>query len=171
MRRLIRAVRWHKLAAARMHTEEVAIMRVAMSVLAIGLLGSCAPTPPPAAAPTPAIPLRVVASVKQVMKGIVEPASSAVFAAAGEAPKDDAGWQAVEYNALAVLESANLLMMDGRAIDQGRWMQQATAMMDKAMVAVDAARAKDAAKLAETGDTLYSACEDCHKLYVKGSAN
>ncbi|HTE42216.1 MAG TPA: hypothetical protein VK629_15425 [Steroidobacteraceae bacterium] len=142
-------------------------MRVTILVVAIGLLASCSPTPPPTVAPAPVMPFRVVATVKQVMKGIVEPASNALFAAAGEAPKDDAGWQAVEYNALAVVESANLLMMDGRAIDQGEWMKHATAMMDKAMVAVDAARAKDAAKLGETGDALYSACEDCHKLYLK----
>jgi hypothetical protein len=145
-------------------------MRTAVLLAIVGLVTSCSKPPAPIATPAPT-PFRVVANVKQIMKGIIEPASNAVFTAAGEAPKDDAGWQAVEYNALAVVESANLLLMDGRAVDKSEWTKLATAMMDKAMVAVEAARTKDAAKLSETGDTLYGACEECHKVYLKPPTN
>src|SRR5688572_13664220 len=68
-----------------------------------------------------------VASVKQVMKGIMAPAALTVFNSVGtvmttegieeRAPKTDEDWEAVGNAAAALAESANLLMMGDRAID------------------------------------------------------
>jgi hypothetical protein len=108
-----------------------------------------------------------VATVKQVMKAMVEPASNAVFAAAGDPPKDEAGWQGAEYQALVLAETANLLIMQGRAVDKGEWVKQAVALREAAQLAAAAARAKDAGKLGTAGDAVYGTCETCHKSYVK----
>lgn len=107
-----------------------------------------------------------VASVKQVMQGITVPASNAVFAVAGEAPKDDAGWQAVEASALAVAESGNLLLMKPRAVDDQDWKQYSLALIDAGTRAAEAARAKDAEKTSLAGDDMYNACEQCHAKYM-----
>ena len=107
-----------------------------------------------------------VATVKQVMLGITIPASNAVFAVAGEAPADDAGWQAVEASALAVAESGNLLLMKPRAVDDREWKQYALALVDAGARAAEAARAKDAEKTSVAGDDMYNACEGCHAKYM-----
>jgi hypothetical protein len=120
-------------------------------------------SPPPAA---PSDSFKPVATVKQVMLGITIPASNAVFAVAGEAPKDDAGWQAIEASALAVAESGNLLLMKPRAVDDKEWKQFALALVDAGAKAAEAARAKDADKASTAGDDLYNTCEQCHAKYM-----
>src|SRR4026208_2189892 len=53
----------------------------------------------------------------------------------------------LQGKALRVAESANLLMMPGRARDEDRWMQDAKLMLDAGRAAYRAARAKDLAAL------------------------
>ena len=120
--------------------------------------------PAPAGAANDAF--KPVATVKQVMLGITIPASNAVFAVAGEAPADDAGWQAVEASALAVAESANLLLMKPRAVDDEEWKQYSYALIDAGVRAAEAARAKDVDKTSVAGDDMYTACEQCHAKYL-----
>jgi hypothetical protein len=123
---------------------------------------SSAPTPTTRAGDV----FKPVATVKQVMTGITVPASNAVFAVAGEAPADDAGWQAVEASALAVAESGNLLLMRPRAPDDQQWREFALALVDVGVKAAEAARSKDAEKTGIAGDDMYSVCEQCHAKYL-----
>ena len=124
--------------------------------------GAVNATPPAGASEA----FKPVATVKQVMLGITIPASNAVFAVAGEAPADDAGWQAVEASALAVAESGNLLLMKPRAVDEQDWRQYSYALIDAGTRAAEAARAKDADKASVAGDDMYNACEQCHAKYM-----
>lgn len=124
-----------------------------------------APTSAPTPAPAPTF--KAVASVKQVMQGITIPASNAVFAVAGQAPADDAAWQAVEASALAVAESGNLLLMSPRAVDDQDWQQYALALVDVGAKAAEAARAKNADQTSTAGDDMYNVCEQCHAKYMK----
>ena len=64
-----------------------------------------------------------------------------------------------------VAESANLLMMPGRARDEDRWMQDAKLMLDAGRAAYRAARAKDLAALEALNDQLYESCTSCHQHY------
>jgi hypothetical protein len=107
-----------------------------------------------------------VASVRQVMHGITIPASNVVFAVAGAAPTDDAGWQNVEASALAVAESGNLLLMKPRAVDDEEWKQYALALVEAGARAAEAARAHDADRTGMAGDDMYEACEQCHAKYM-----
>jgi len=140
----------------------------------LGFLGCSRQEPAPQSAassspPPPSDSFKPVATVKQVMLGITIPASNAVFAVAGEAPKDDAGWQAVEASALAVAESGNLLLMKPRAVDDQEWKQYALALVDAGAKAAEAARAKDADRTSIAGDDLYNTCEQCHAKYMPKS--
>ena len=84
-----------------------------------------APAPAAAAAPvsSPATP---VGTIKEIMKGIVDPSSAAIWDAVGtesgpkgvieKAPKTDEEWQKLEGNALMLAEVANLLKMPGRHV-------------------------------------------------------
>jgi hypothetical protein len=82
-------------------------------------------TPSPAAAATTAeTPMVPVGTVKDVMKGIVDPTSKAIWDAVStesgkngiveKVPKTDDEWAAVEHNALSLAEAANLLKIPGR---------------------------------------------------------
>ena len=70
-----------------------------------------------------------VGTVKDVMKGIVDPNAMAIWDAVGaestanggvveKAPKTDAEWAVVEHNALTLAEAANLLFTYGRAMSR-----------------------------------------------------
>jgi hypothetical protein len=109
---------------------------------------------------------RPAASVQQVMTLITVPASDAIFGAAGEPPKTADAWNTLQNNALLLAESGNLLMLPGRARDNAEWAKQSRAMIDAAMLAVDAAKAKNADKFADLGDKIYVTCEACHDKYM-----
>jgi hypothetical protein len=138
---------------------------VAVALAAFGAAG-CKPTSPQDAV-NPAPQLNVVASVKQIMQGIVIPASDAVWAVPGAVPKDDMGWLKVESNALMLSESANLLLVPGRAIDQDEWAKQSIALRNAASSAAAAIRDRDVDKISAAGDALYEVCEGCHRKYLK----
>ena len=65
-------------------------------------------------------------------------------------------------------ESANLLMMPGRARDQGRWMKDARLMLDAGWAAFKAAKAKDVPALEALSDQMYESCTTCHQHYRPG---
>lgn len=109
-----------------------------------------------------------VASVMQIMSAMMIPASEAVFDAAADPPKDDDAWKKTEYNTLIVAEAANLLMMPGRAKDNGEWMKGARNLRDAAEAAYKAAAAKNSDSLTDiSNNKIYPICEGCHKTYLK----
>ncbi len=84
-----------------------------------------APAPAPAASATTAeTPMVAVGTVKDVMKGIVDPTSKVLWDAVStesgpkglveKVPKTDEEWAVVEHNALSLAEAANLLKVPGR---------------------------------------------------------
>jgi hypothetical protein len=128
---------------------------------------------------TPSIALTPVASVKQVMKGIVGPAANRVYGAVStvvtnkgteeKAPHTDGEWEAVADDAAALIESGNLMLMDGRAVDKGDWVRMSRAMIDAAKVTLRAAEAKSPDKVFESGEALNESCDNCHSKYKRGS--
>lgn len=87
-----------------------------------------AATPTAAAATTsaPSNPITPVGTVKQIMKGIVDPNSAAIWDAVStesgpkgdieKAPKTDEEWARLEGQALTLAEVANMLKVPGRAV-------------------------------------------------------
>lgn len=142
------------------------VVGTATGALVLLTVGTPAQAPQRGAAQS-ASGVRTVGSVMQVMQAIVKPASDAVFAAAGEPPKSMAAWITVEYQALALAESGNLLMIGNRVKDTGAWMKMSRAMVDASAVALKAAQAKDADAMAKASDAVYETCENCHMRYLK----
>ena len=99
------------------------------------------------------------------MVKIIYPTSDAIFYIATRTPKSEAEWGELQGKALALAESANLLMMPGRARDQDRWMADAKLMLEAGRAAYRAARAKDVAALEAVNDQLYTSCTSCHQHY------
>ena len=146
------------------------------AALVCGVSLACGGAPPTgsvnSSAAAPSL-LRPVASVDQVMDGIIIPASQRVFDAVvyvnGElqqVPKNDDEWFAVQMQALAVAEAGNLLMMPPRAKDTGDWMTASRAMTDSAYRVAQAAEAKNTDLMLTTGGEMYNACTACHEKYL-----
>ena len=113
----------------------------------------------------PAVTPQPAGTMSELMVKIIYPASDAIFYITTREPKTEAEWVELQGKALAVAESANLLMMPGRARDQDRWMQDAKLMLDARRTAFRAAKAKDVAALEAVNDQLYTSCTSCHQHY------
>src|SRR5262245_23619952 len=97
--------------------------------------------------------VRAVASVKQIMNGIVQPAADAVFNAVSTTedatgvhevyPRSDQEWAALGNSAAALIEAGNLLILGDRAIDQGDWVAMSRAMMAAGQDVLKAVAGKD----------------------------
>lgn len=150
----------------------------AVSALALG--AAAAQTPAPAPAPAKLGAAKTMMSTKEVMKYITNPAAETFWKASGEvdteeaetsrAPQTDERWAEAVAAAAVVQESANLLMMDGRARDEP-WMRFAQQMADAGAAGMKAALAKNAEATFETGGEMYNACFNCHGRYIPRPAN
>ena len=155
-------------------------------MLAVYGLSLMAQTPPATAAQ------EVKADLNQLMRGVLYPAANVVFFAQAENPSDVkpnigqdpsmatdpltstfGGWQAVENAALALAESANLLLIPGRVCSNGvpvpmtdpAWATFVQQVRDSSMKAYKAAQAKDQDKMIELSETLSAACAGCHRKW------
>jgi hypothetical protein len=149
-------------------------------------LSLTAPTSPPAATQ------EVHATLNQLMQGVVYPAANVLFSVQTEDPaalerppsRDPAmatdplvsvfgGWQAIENSALALAESANLLLLPGRVCSNGvrapiadpTWPKLVGELRDAGLKAYAAAKAKDRDKMIELSETINDACVDCHRKW------
>ena len=129
-------------------------------------------------------------SLAQVMRGILFPNSNILFdvqsidpanpppAAAGGGATANfsgiySGWQMVETAAIAVGESAHLIVLPGRRCENGRdvplsepnWAQFTQQLKDAADVALVAARASDQAAASDATNDIAEACYVCHEVY------
>ncbi len=106
-----------------------------------------------------------VASVAQIMLAMSYPASDAIFYVERNPPKNDSDWEMLARQGLVVAESGNLLMMPGRARDQGKWMEDAKLMVEAGAAAFKAARMKDLQAVLALNGQLEASCVTCHQDY------
>ncbi len=117
------------------------------------------------AAQTPSF--RPVANNRELMLEIIIPSSNAIFAfQADETSNDETSWAAVRHNALLLAESANLLMIPGRAKDAGDWAQYSQEMAEAGVEAIKAADARDGKAVLAASDKILESCASCHKKYM-----
>jgi hypothetical protein len=172
-----------------MHSMTLAVMLVVVLDLTLPAqtVSKSAAPPNPATAT-----IEVQSDLNQLMRGVLYPASNVVFSAQIDNPadvkfvpgKDPAmatdplastfgGWQAVENAALALTESANLLLIPGRNCANGLpvpmnnpdWSKFVQELRDAGMKAYKAAQSKNQDKMVEAADTLSAACASCHKRW------
>ena len=113
-------------------------------------------------------PTRNVGSMSDLMVKIIYPTSDALFYVESRTPTNDAEWNVFEGQMLMLAESANLLMMPGRARDQKQWMADAKLMLDAGALAVKAAKTKNVEAVSALSDQLLESCTTCHKHYRPG---
>jgi hypothetical protein len=146
------------------------------------------PAPAPAqakpAAPAPArMTAKIQGNLAQVMRGILFPNSNIIFDAQNNDPtkkKADeqfgnpyGGWQSVENAAIALAESANLLIIPGRVCSNGKpaplnradWPGLVQGLRDASMASYKAAQSKNMDNIVDAAGTLTEACSACHDKY------
>lgn len=117
-------------------------------------------------AQAPSEPFPPAASVKQLMLDLIHPSSNDILLAIYRGgPQDEKEWAAVRRSAVSLAESGNMLMMRGRARDQGEWMKDAKLLVDAGNAAYKAAQAKDSSALAALAGAVDASCTTCHKQY------
>jgi hypothetical protein len=144
------------------------MLRILLSTGALFSLVSCAQQHQAAYIP--------VASVADIMEGMVAPASdhvfSAVYTEVSEAgikdikPQNDEEWNVVAHNAMALVETGNMLKFSPEHKDKADWAQFCQALMDSAMSIVEVAKAHDTEGMLTQGGVMYEACTGCHKVYL-----
>jgi hypothetical protein len=137
---------------------------------------------PPATAPAVAPPpFHTTLTTKQLMSWIIDPNATAIWNSVGTVstdkgteekhPQTDEEWARFRNAAAMLIESGNLLMLDGRAVDKDQWMATARGMADAAATVLEAAEAKDVEAYFGAGGALYEACTACHSKYLIVPAN
>lgn len=110
------------------------------------------------------------------MNWILDPNADVVWGAVGTvvtaegeqkfAPTTDEQWTTVRNAAATVIESGNLLMLNGRARNQDDWMKKVQDLMRTANVVLQAIEAKDAETMFTAASDMYTACSECHAQYI-----
>ena len=118
-----------------------------------------------------------VATIKQIMNGIVMPDAYVIYEAVGTkssaagveeiAPKNDEEWAKIANAAAAIIESGNLLLMGNRVVDKGDWIKMTHDFMEQGKLALKAAEAKDKDGIVSAGGDLNTTCDNCHAKYQR----
>jgi len=131
-----------------------------------------------------------VMTVNQLMRGILFPLGNTVFFAQADDPdalsRDPqpsaspnpltglfGGWEAVENSALALAESADLMLIAGRTCSNGEvvevedadWIRFVDDLREKSVAAYEAALTKDQDAMVDASGILSEACLACHRVY------
>ncbi len=128
------------------------------------LVGVVAALAPMARTPGQA-PGEPVGTVGELMAKIILPTSDAILYVGSRPPHDEAQWTELQAKALMLAESANLLMMPSRALDQDLWMKDSQILLDVGKAAFKGAMNKDVDALSALNEPLYNSCVTCHEDY------
>jgi hypothetical protein len=152
------------------------LVSAALFISGIGFIIAGARTmrsPPPDRAPV----APSVASIKQIMEGIVMPAATVIYNAVGTtssasgveqtAPRNDKEWAMVGSHAAVLVESGHLLLATDRALDNGDWATFTRQLVDASNAALKAADAKSADGIFAAGGDLNESCDACHARYKR----
>ena len=153
--------------------------RAIITSFALLFASACATAEAPAAETRPALPVfQLTTSVQQMMEWILEPATEAIWDAAGTiitaegrtelAPTTDAGWESVRNSSALVAEIGNLLMLPSRSAGP-EWDAYAMGLVAAGRESMAAADAHDSVRLFDAGGQLYQACLACHRQFMPGS--
>ena len=131
-------------------------MRLALSIL-VFFVATVATAQAPSYEP--------IGNMSQLMVDIIYPASDALFYVERAKPQNDRDWGVLRGTALTLAESGNLLMMPGRARDQGDWIKDAKLLVDVGAAAYKAAQKHDLQAILDLNDQLNTSCIKCHVQY------
>ena len=158
----------------------------------IALAAAKPQTSAPAARQAPAFP--AMGNLAQVMRGILFPSSNIIFnvqlhdpaeSAKPAQPNADtfswtawggeiyAGWQLIDYAAVAITESAPLMLTPGRRCENGQpvpvdradWIKFTQELAEAGRAAYKASQTRSQEVVSEATNQLSDSCMHCHRVY------
>ena len=118
-----------------------------------------------------------LATVRQLMDGIIQPAAEGIWTAVSVTvsekgieetqPRTDEEWERVATSAAMLVEASTLLLQGNRAADKGDWAQYARDMAADSTAAFKAAEARNKDDVFKVGGTIYQSCTNCHAKYLR----
>jgi hypothetical protein len=144
---------------------------------------------------TPVAPQRLESNLLQLMRGMLYPASNVVFAAQGDLskfPPDPkapvspnlltsifGGWEAIANSSLTLAESANVLLLPGRAcangnvppIDRADWIKFTDQLREAGQAAYKASKTKSQDAMIDASEVVANSCNACHRVYRRDQRN
>ena len=121
-------------------------------------------------------PYTPVANLQELMATVVDPAADFYWDAVGWIidengteeirPQSPEEWDLVRNAAFVVAESGNLMMMQGRAIEEQAFGTFAQAMVTVGRRAIEVAEARDEMGVFDVGAEMYAVCTACHATYA-----
>lgn len=169
-------------------------LRADDSMKQIALVAPAAPAIAPAVGGNPLANARPEANLAQVMRGILFPSSNLIFNVQNNDPGEKtvgwqpgttdfswvnwgagiySGWELVDYAAMAITESAPLLVIPGRRCENGKpvpvdgadWIQFTNAMAESGRVAYKASQSRNRDAVIDATNVIAEACLNCHERY------
>ena len=144
----------------------------ALVVCGLSVLAGCSSKPAAEAPP----PYNINFPMNEIMGDIIDPAAQILWHSAGTitdekgttslTPTTEEGWLAADNAMTTVAEAGTLLMLPGRARDNGEWIKLAKELTDTALAAKATVLAKDEKGMFDTGGKLYEVCTACHEKYL-----
>jgi len=150
----------------------------------------------PAAAPsqTPTIP--ATGNLAQVMRGILFPSSNIIFTVQTHDPAEKvkatdvtanaggfnfvtwgggiySGWELVDYAAVALAESAPLMLTPGRRCENGKpvpvndpeWIKFTQELLEAGKAAYKASQTRNQEAVSDVSNQVADSCSNCHQVY------
>lgn len=138
------------------------------------LTGCVAKETPPA---EPQFEMKAVAQTQELMESLIAHMAQDIWDSV-KIEIDDKGvheykpqskeeWDEVRYAAKGLAETGNLLMMEGRAEDNGDWANYSKRLIERSLDAAKAADDQDADALMNAGGNIYEVCTECHNQYLE----
>ena len=153
------------------------LVSAALFVSGIAFIVAGARNAPTAGAPEEIVATTPVASIRQIMNGVVGPASTVIYRSVATTvsakgveetlPRTDEEWAHVANNAAVLAESGNLLLMDDRAVDDGDWVKISRELTAAATMALKAAESRSPDGIIEAGGAINETCDNCHAKYQR----
>ena len=156
------------------------VVSVALFISGIGFVIAAERTVRSAAGPAAPVAARAapsIATVKQIMGGIVMPSAALIWDSVStivdangineKVPRTDEEWAAVGTSAAMLVEAANLIVDGDRAVDQDEWVKMARAMAESGQKALKAAEARSADGILAVGEEINTTCDACHERYSR----
>jgi S-disulfanyl-L-cysteine oxidoreductase SoxD len=176
---------------------ELGVDDAALKAIVLPAPTGAAPQPAVAAGAAQAPTFPPAANMAQLMRGILFPSSNLLFnvqsrdpaapppprpssqVTSGAFPWADwgagiySGWEIVDYAALALAESAPLMLTPGRRCENGRrvpveeadWIKFSVELAEAGKAAYKAAQTRKQEAVSEVTDVVATACSHCHEAY------
>jgi hypothetical protein len=149
-----------------------------------------------AVAPTAAVSFPPAGNLAQVMRGILFPSSNIIFTVQTHDPNEKStatdaaaaaggfnwavwgsniykGWEMVDYAAVALAESAPLMLTPGRRCENGKpvpvndpeWIKYSVELAEAGKAAYKASQSRNQEAVSDVSNQVADACLNCHQVY------